>query len=282
MSATASKGSKTPAINDNMAGTKAQQYINTLHQELQTATNNYNSQNTILSKYVTQQKDYTTKSANAEALFERLESNLKDAKQAQKDVEKVVTFFSSQQAAVAEMVGHAKDMSTHAYESLCFLVHQGVGRVNASNTVINGDNKKFEDSKHSDTPPPSNVPQPWTNSVTGAIGTAQASGAAAVTAGQDACKAAFQAYISNQSIYSRTTSYLSSFSSFSKQLQSLHNRLVKETSLAKHQAIQLKAQLDMINERVKALNTLVDQKKIAMDEAQNKYNAAQQGASYAG
>ncbi|MFC5049184.1 hypothetical protein ACFPK9_00930 [Rubritalea spongiae] len=282
MSATASTSPKKPAINDSMAGTKAQQYINSLYQELQTATNNYNSQNTILGKYVAQQKDYTTKHANAEALFERLQSNLKDAKQAQKDVEKVLIFFAGQQAAVAEMVGHAKDMSTHAYESLSFLVHQGIGRVNAANTVINADNQKFNDSKHSDNPPPSNVSQPWTNSVTNAIGSAQASGSAAVSAGQDACKAAFQAYITNQSIYSRTTSYLSSFSSFSKQLLSLHNRLVKETSLAKHQTIQLKAQLDMINERVKALNIAVENKKTAMDEAQNKYNAAQQGASYAG
>ena len=276
-----SKSSK-PATNDSMAGTKAQKYINSLYQALQAATTSYNSEKTILSKYVQQQSDYTTKYENADALYKRLSQNLADAKDAKQDVKQVMTFFSKQQSAVLTMVNNAKDMSTTAYESLAFLIQQGIGRVEAINTTINSDNADFAAKKNSDNPPPPNTPVPWISSVTDAAGKAQASGTAAMKAGEEAVEAAFKAYISNQTIYSRTSSYLNSFTSFYNQLQTLQNRLVKETALAKQQADLLKAQLDAINERVKSLSTLVDKKKIALDEAQNKYNAAQQGASYAG
>jgi len=282
MSTTTTQSSGSQSINDSMAGTKAQKYINSLYQSLQTATSNYNSQSTLLKKYTAQQTDYTTKYENAQALYGQLSNNLKDATSAAADVKQVIAFFSSQQSSVLGMVQNAKDMSTSAYESLAFLVQQGIGRVEAINTTINADNESFADKKNSDSPPPPNTPEPWISSVTDAVGKAQASGKAAMDAGQEAVEAAFNAYITNQTIYSRTTSYLNSFTSFYKELQSLLNRLVQETSLAKHQSSLLKAQLDIINERVKALTLLVDKRKISMDEATQKYNAAQQGASYAG
>ena len=180
------------------------------------------------------------------------------------------------------MMQNSHDMSITAYESLFFLVHQGVGRTEAINALVTGDNKEFNKEKTSDTPPPSSVPMPWVSAVTDAASAAQASGSAAVKAGQAAVKAAFNAYINNKTIYSRTTSHLNSFLSFDSDLKSLIDRLVKETSLAKHQVDQLKSQLNIMNERVQNL-TVDDQKmKLKVDEAKNKYNAAQQGASYAG
>ncbi len=282
MSTTTSKPSAAKAINDSMAGTKAQKYINSLYQSVQTATSNYNSQNSLLKKYTTQQTEYSSKHKNADALYNRLSANLKDAQNAAKDINQVMNFFSNQQSAVLEMVQNAQDMSTSAYESLAFLVYQGIGRVEAINTTINTDNQNFANKKNSDTPPPPNTPVPWISSITDATGKAQASGNAAMNAGQTAVEAAFNAYVANKTIYSRTTSYLNSFTSFHKEIQSLISRLVKETSLALYQASVISAQLDIVNDRVKNLTKIVNKKKITLDEATKKYNAAQQGASYAG
>ena len=279
--ATPPKSSK-PASNDSMTGTKAQKYINALYQALQAATSSYQSEKTILQKYVTQQKDYTAKYGIADTLYKRLNQNLKDAHNAKKDVKQVMNFFTQQQSSVLTMVDNAKDMSTSAYESLSFLVQQGIGRVEAINSTLNSDNANFEVKKTSDTPPPPNTPIPWASSVTDAASKAQASGTSAMKAGEEAVIAAFKAYISNQTIYSRTTSYLNSFTSFYTQLQTLQSRLVKETAQAKQQVNLIKAQLDATNSLVVKLSTNVDQKKISLDEAQNKYSAAQQGASYAG
>jgi len=271
MATTTSAASNVTPINDSAAGTKAQQYINRLYLELQTATSAYNTQNTLLKKYQTQQTDYNTKFNNAETLYTRLSANLKDAQNAKGDVDKITQFFSKQQSAVLEMVQNAHDMSTAAYESLSFLVYQGMGRVDAINTILTDDNKTFNEKKASDNPPPENVPVPWISAVTDAAGAAQASGTAAIVAGQDAVKAAFNAYIKNKTIYSRTTTYLNSFLSFDKDLQSLIDRLIKETSLAKHQSDQLKAQLALINERVTELSKADNKMKLEVDEARNKY-----------
>lgn len=281
MSTTPATPAKNPAINDSMAGSKAQKYINGLYLAVQAATTDYNSHKSNLQKYVTQQTDYTVKYDHANALYTRLHSNLKDAETAQKDINKVLAFFNKQQSEVLTMVNNAKDMSTHAFESLAFLVQQGIGRVDAINATINVDNETFTESKTSQNPPLPNTPVPWISNVTDAVGKAQASGSVAMNAGKEAVEAAFNAYITNQTIYSRTTSYLASFASFHKQLKTLQDRLVKESSLAEHQAKLLKAQLKIINARVTSLDTLVDKKKIALDQANKKYNAAQQGASYA-
>jgi len=262
-----------------MAGTKAQQYINSLYQALQTAINNYQAENSILSNNQSLLTQITTKHTNAKALYTRLQQNLTDAHAAESDVQKVMQFFAKQQSSVLTMVNNAKDMSTNAFESLYFLVQQGVGRVEAVDTIVTNDNKKFEANK-ADKPP--NTPVPWVSSITDSIGKAQASGSAAVDSGKAAVIAAFNAYISNQTIYYRTTSYLNSFIEFQKQLKSLQTRLIQETSLAKYQSDLLHAQLKALNERVKALQNNVHSKKIAMDEAQKMYDAAQQGASYAG
>lgn len=277
-----SSGSASSSPNDSMAGTKAQKYINSLYQALQTATSNYQTQNTILTNNLNQQKKVTAKQATADALYQRLLQNLKNANTAEDNVKKVTQFFAKQQTAVMNMVENAKEMSTSAYESLYFLVKQGKGRIDAINNIMQQDNKDFEDKKNSQNPPASNVPTPWISTVLNTVGKAQASGAAAITAGQKAVESAFKAYISNQTIYYRTTSYLNSFTDFQKQLKELQDRLIQETSLAKYQSDLLDAQVKAINERVTTLQELTQSKKTLMDEAQKRYDAAQQGASYAG
>ena len=278
---TTKKAAAKPATNDAAAGTKAQQYINGLYQALQSAENDYQTQQSILSKNQAQKASYEAKYTIALDHYNTLKNNQSLAIAAQNDVKTIVSFFSTQQSAVAEMVKNAKDASTNAYEALFFLIQQGIGRVDAINSLMSADNTSYNDKKTAGTLDPPNAPVPWVSSVTDAVGKAQASGAAAMEAGTTAVTAAFNAYAANQSILSRTNTYLNSFKNFEQQLNDLKNRLVKETAMAQQKSSLLKVQLDAITSRVDSLETLVDAKKTAFDEAQNKYNAAQSGASYA-
>lgn len=271
--------SQASASSDAMAGTKAQKYINGLYQLQQTATNNYRTQSSILASNITQQEQLAQKSEYAKAHYAQLQQNLTEAQEAEENVKKVMQFFAKQRTLVLNMVENAKSMSSNAYQSLYFLVKQGVARVEALNNLVIADNKEYAEAKEADEVA-SNVPVPWLSSVTSALEQAQASGEAATTAGEEAVQAAFNSYISNQSIYYRTTSYLRSFVGFQKQLRELQERLIKETSLAKYQSDLLDAQLLAADARVKSLQTLTQTKKVAMDEANKMYEAAQQGASY--
>lgn len=266
------------ATNNSQASSAAQKYIEKLYKTFTLKTSTYNSLNAQLMNTQTQQLNYQERYNDAKTLYGSLQKNLNDAHSATTNVRDVRDFFKTQQAATKTLVDRAESMCTQIYQAMALCVNDGIARVEAISTQMASDNTAAASAEDND----GVTTVPWTGLMLDPVSKAQAVGQTALKAGESAAAAAFKAYVSNASIYSRTSTYLTSFNSFLDDLNSLTTRLIQETSLAKKQLDLLDNQVSTINNRLAALQIQVTNAENEKVKAEKEYNAARQGASYAG
>lgn len=196
--------------------------------------------------------------------------NLKSAEEALNKVEKIVRFFKSRKSTTGEMVSFAGNMAQKIFEATEFINKEALERVEEIKEKVTAFDKKDD---------PKNGEQ-WSELFTTKIIDSDKLGQAAFTAGVTAVKAAFNAYVSNQQIHSRTINYLQKFTSFESELRGIITRLGQEQALINRRYIILEGKNEAIDSQMADLSIRLQNLEFETVQAHAEYNAAQQGAEY--
>lgn len=263
-----STGGQTPT--DAFATPETLRYIHGLHDKLVTAQGELRSTNTLLSNILNQQTNLNTELKSIKAEQEDVKNSIDQANSALANVELIIQFFSDRVETTTNMVQTAQNMVNDIYAATNYLNNTGMERIEKVQELVTGFNSK------STTP----LDEKWTSPFATSISDAQAYAASAFTAAKKATKAAFEAYVDNLQVATRSQNYLTQFSIFQKELENFISRKKNEKALVDKRELYVNTEKSALDKRVTNAQKLQQAQELMVNQYQQEFNAAQLSAEY--